>query len=74
MQRRFANPVPLGCCAFALTSFVFNCTNLYMIGKGTPSIDIGVAMTYGGIVQVLAGMWYEPSHLNHTYLLLWIED
>ena len=56
--RRFANPAPLGCCAFALTSFVSNCANLYIINKTTPSIDIALALTYGGVVQLLAGMWY----------------
>lgn len=56
--RKFANPAPLGCCAFALTSFVSNCMNLYMINKTAPSIEIGLALTYGGIVQLLAGMWY----------------
>lgn len=59
--RKFANPAPLGCCAFALTSFVSNCMNLYMIDKPTPNLDIGLALTYGGIVQVLAGMWYVKA-------------
>lgn len=40
--------------------------NLYMIDNTTPNLDIGLALTYGGIVQVLAGMWY----VDHAGLVL----
>ncbi len=52
-----ADPAPLGLAAFALTTFVLSCINANIIGVGTESIVIGVALFYGGLVQLLAGMW-----------------
>ncbi|QBD81578.1 hypothetical protein EPA93_38660 [Ktedonosporobacter rubrisoli] len=55
-----ANPAPLGLSAFALTTFVLSAVNAGFIvpsvGAGT-NIVIGLALFYGGAVQVLAGMW-----------------
>ncbi|KAG0366888.1 GPR1/FUN34/yaaH family-domain-containing protein [Gamsiella multidivaricata] len=53
------NPGPLGLCAFALTTFVLS---LFNLGAGVPSggpvtVVTGLAMFYGGITQILAGMW-----------------
>ena len=54
-----ANPAPLGLCGFALTTFVLSCVNAGFIipqGIGT-TIVIGLALFYGGLAQMLAGMW-----------------
>lgn len=56
-QRKFANPAPLGLCAFALTTFVLSCVNLNARGINAPNIAVPVAFGYGGLVQLLAGMW-----------------
>ena len=56
--RKFANPAPLGLSAFALTTFVLSLINLGTRGITGPSIVIGAAFAYGGLVQLLAGMWY----------------
>ncbi|KAI6943703.1 Acetate permease, partial [Hortaea werneckii] len=56
-QRKFANPAPLGLSAFALTTFVLSLINLGTRGISGPSIVIGPAFGYGGLVQLLAGMW-----------------
>jgi len=58
-HRRFANPAPLGLCAFALTTFVLSCINVNFHGLATTnnSIVIGIAFGYGGLAQLLAGMW-----------------
>jgi hypothetical protein len=56
--RKFANPAPLGLCAFALTSFLSNCINLNVGGIQASGISVSLALNYGGIAQVLAGMWY----------------
>ena len=50
-----ANPAPLGLCAFALTTFVLSAANakLFMGAE----IVIGLALFYGGLAQLLAGMW-----------------
>ncbi|KAK9475799.1 putative ammonium permease [Lipomyces japonicus] len=56
-SRKFANPAPLGLCAFALTTFVLCLTNVQARGVSESSVVIGLAYFYGGIVQALAGMW-----------------
>lgn len=53
----FANPTPLGLCAFALTAFVLSLCNFQTRGVLEPNIVVGLAFGYGGIVQLLAGMW-----------------
>lgn len=55
--RKFANPAPLGLSAFALTTFVLGCINMGARNITSPSIVIGLAFGYGGLVQLLAGMW-----------------
>ncbi|KAJ9613783.1 Meiotically up-regulated protein 86 protein [Knufia peltigerae] len=56
--RKFANPAPLGLSAFALTTFVLSLINLNTRGlAGVNPIVIGLAFGYGGLVQLLAGMW-----------------
>ncbi len=51
-----ANPGPLGLSAFALTTFVLSVANAGII----PSTDtnfLGLAFAFGGLAQLLAGMW-----------------
>jgi len=55
--RKFANPAPLGLCAFALTTFVLSAVNLNARGVTVPNIAVPLALGYGGLVQLLAGMW-----------------
>ena len=55
--RKFANPAPLGLCAFALTTFVLSAVNLNARGVTAPNIAVPLALGYGGLVQLLAGMW-----------------
>ncbi|MEA2492988.1 MAG: uncharacterized protein QOJ29_899, partial [Thermoleophilaceae bacterium] len=52
-----ADPGPLGLAAFALTTFVLSMFNSgLMSDKGEP-IVFGLAFAYGGLAQLLAGMW-----------------
>ena len=53
------NPAPLGLCAFALTTFVLSAHNagLFTGDKSAVTIVIGLALFYGGLAQLLAGMW-----------------
>lgn len=55
--RKFANPAPLGLCAFALTTFVLSCINMHVRGQSQPNIVVPLAFAYGGLVQLLSGMW-----------------
>ncbi|KAI5308913.1 hypothetical protein KEM55_004539 [Ascosphaera atra] len=56
-KRRIGNPAPLGLCAFALTTFVLSLINLQTRGVTAPNIVVASAYGYGGIVQLLSGMW-----------------
>ncbi len=54
-----ANPAPLGLSAFALTTFVLSSSNagfLFSKAEGATLIVIGLAIFYGGIVQLIAGV------------------
>ena len=55
--RKFANPAPLGLCAFAFTNFLLSMFNANIGGISVPSIVVGAAYAYGGLMQLLAGMW-----------------
>ncbi|GAA2269870.1 acetate uptake transporter [Actinomadura luteofluorescens] len=50
-----ADPAPLGLAAFALTTFLLSVKN----AAWTDGTDawLGYALAYGGVVQILAGMW-----------------
>jgi len=53
-----ANPAPLGLAAFALTTFLLSsAVSHWMNGNATGQSWLGYALAYGGIVQLLAGMW-----------------
>jgi len=51
-----ANPAPLGLSAFALTTFVLSVANAGIIPT-TDGTFLGVAFAFGGLCQLLAGMW-----------------
>lgn len=57
-ERKFANPAPLGLSAFALTTFVLSLVNVRARGLEEQNMVISLAFGYGGLVQLLAGMWY----------------
>ena len=52
-----ADPGPLGLAAFALTTFVLSMVNANLVGDGAGPVVLGLALAYGGIAQLLAGMW-----------------
>lgn len=55
---KIANPGPLGLCGFALTTFVLSAVNAGLLkGGGDILVVIGLAVFYGGIAQLCAGMW-----------------
>ncbi|KAF9538754.1 hypothetical protein EC957_006238 [Mortierella hygrophila] len=59
IQPANGNPGPLGLFAFAVTTLI---SNIYNFGAGVPaggggSLLMGFGLWYGGIVQILAGMW-----------------
>jgi uncharacterized protein len=59
------DPAPLGLAAFALTTFVLSFFNAGLVSdKGVPVV-LGLALAYGGIAQLLAGMWEFRN--NNTF-------
>jgi succinate-acetate transporter protein len=53
-----ADPGPLGLSAFALTTFMLSVFNAGIISAaGLEAVVLPVALFYGGIAQILAGMW-----------------
>ncbi|MDR3069339.1 MAG: acetate uptake transporter [Cellulomonas sp.] len=51
-----ADPGPLGLAAFALSTFVLSLYNAGILEGGRPVV-VGLALFYGGLAQLLAGMW-----------------
>ena len=52
-----ADPAPLGLAAFALTTFLLSTKNAGWTTHATGSAWLGYAFAYGGLGQLLAGMW-----------------
>jgi uncharacterized protein len=52
-----ADPAPLGLAAFALTTFLLSAVNAGWANSSTTNDWLGYAFAYGGLVQLLAGMW-----------------
>jgi uncharacterized protein len=53
-----ADPVPLGIAGFGMTTFVLSCGNAgFFSGTAGAPMVLGLAIFYGGLVQLLAGMW-----------------
>jgi uncharacterized protein len=52
-----ADPAPLGLAAFALTTFLLSAANAKWMGSATGDAWLGYAFAYGGLCQLLAGMW-----------------
>jgi hypothetical protein len=52
-----ADPGPLGLAGFALTTFVLSMFNADLVGRSGEPVVLGLALAYGGIAQLLAGMW-----------------
>jgi succinate-acetate transporter protein len=54
-----ANPAPLGLSGFGLTTLVLSFVNANIVGGGpaTFPIVLGMAIAFGGLAQLFAGMW-----------------
>ncbi|WP_035803228.1 acetate uptake transporter [Kitasatospora mediocidica] len=52
-----ADPGALGLAAFAMTTFVLSCFNAGLINVSVERVVLPLALFYGGLVQLLAGMW-----------------
>jgi uncharacterized protein len=52
-----ADPGPLGLAAFAMTTFVLSMFNANLVDERGVPVVLGLALAYGGIVQLIAGVW-----------------
>jgi succinate-acetate transporter protein len=52
-----ADPAPLGLAGFAMTTFVLSMFNANLVSPSGEPVVFGLAFAYGGLAQLLAGMW-----------------
>ncbi len=52
-----ADPAPLGLAGFALTTFLLSAANAGWMKNSSGAAFLGFAFAYGGVAQLLAGMW-----------------
>jgi uncharacterized protein len=55
--RFIAEPAALGLAAFALSTMVLSIINAGILSQDMLPVALGLALAYGGVVQLLAGMW-----------------
>src|SRR5690348_17891209 len=51
------DPGPLGLAGFAMTTFILSVFNANLLNVGLLTSVLPLALFYGGIAQLLAGMW-----------------
>ncbi len=51
------NPAALGLAAFAMTTFVLSFANAGIISAAATPVVFSLALFYGGVAQILAGLW-----------------
>ena len=54
---KIANPGPLGLSGFATTTLILSLVNAGVLKGGNVAVVLALALFYGGIAQLLAGMW-----------------
>lgn len=62
---KLANPAPLGLAAFGVTTLLLNVLNAEIISEESIGMVLPVGLFYGGLVQLLAGMWEAKK--NNTF-------
>jgi len=56
-KENIANPGALGLGGFALSTFLLSLVNASIIKPESLGVVLGMAFFYGGLAQILAGMW-----------------
>lgn len=54
---KFGNPAPLGLSGFAYCTFVASMINIGTRHIHNDTVNTGAAMFYGGLIQMIAGLW-----------------
>jgi len=74
----FGDPAALGLAAFAMTTFVLSAINAGWLPADVTPVVFGLAMFYGGVGQVIAGVWEFANHNTFgavafsSYGLFWL--
>ncbi|MFZ0004770.1 MAG: acetate uptake transporter [Methanoregula sp.] len=66
LMDKTANPAPLGLCAFGTTTILLSLWNAGIIGLSSPII--AMAIFYGGIAQIIAGLMEWKKNNNFGFL------
>ncbi|GAB6946682.1 GPR1/FUN34/YaaH family transporter [Vulcanisaeta sp. JCM 16161] len=66
MPEKTANPAPLGLSGFALTTLILSLFNAHIITAGS-DVVIGLAAFYGGLAQIVAGLYEWRSGNTFGY-------
>ena len=61
-----SNPAPLGLMGFGMTTVLLNLHNAGFFGLG--SMILGMGIFYGGLAQVVAGLWYNRIYFLRVLL------
>lgn len=64
-ESSIADPGPLGLAGFALTTFILSMSNAHLVPAALGALFVPIALFYGGIAQILAGMWEFKK--NNTF-------
>jgi hypothetical protein len=59
-----ADPAPLGLGGFAATTFLLSLVNAGILDKEVEPVVFPLALLYGGIAQILAGLWEFRNNRN----------
>jgi succinate-acetate transporter protein len=57
LAARLADPVPVGLAGFGLTTFMLSLIESGIVDRTALPVVLGAALAYGGLLQLLAGMW-----------------
>ena len=60
-EKKLANPAALGLGGFALTTFLLSMVNAKIIAPESIGMVLPMGLFYGGLAQLLAGMWEFKS-------------
>src|SRR5690242_15139302 len=57
VAERLADPAAVGLAGFGLSTFMLSMINVGAISETALPVVLGLALAYGGLMQLLAGMW-----------------
>jgi succinate-acetate transporter protein len=57
VDKKIADPGPLGLAGFGVTTCILSLINAGLLSAEAMGVVLGLAVAYGGIAQLLAGMW-----------------